>query len=492
MTRKLDGIGQLRAARPDHLDAFDEAIRDRVLEKVWLTADISPVPPPIMRPQRSRLVVTAKRRGRLTTALAATAAVTVVAAAAVVIPLALHSGSAGPPPTGPAISGPTLYVGTSRGTVVPISIATGKVLTPIILPAQGPVEDMALTPDGRILCVLNSGGDTDYLTRIDVATGRALRPVTVPFASFSVSVTPDGRTAYLLENYPGGVLPVNIRTGTVHRRINVPGAYELAMTPDGSRLYVSANANLRATGGARSGQEVVPIDTDTNAAQAPIRLRAPGYAYGIAISPDGSTVYVATVWGRGHQADVTPIRTATDTAMNPIAVKQGSSAQLYIAIAPNGRIGYAYGTDQTISPINLVTNRALKPIRLPGPSDAVIGFQIPAGGRYGYATVATNRTVSPVDLATSTLLAPISVVRRPYRWVAGCPGCALASYGGRLYVGTGYGKLSMVHGRPSFHNEHVAVSVVQLATGKIRIIKLPGPPTDPPVPTFVVIAPQRS
>jgi DNA-binding beta-propeller fold protein YncE len=481
MTRKLDGIGQLRAARPDHLDAFDEAIRDRVLEKVWVTADISPVPPPIMRAQRS----TAKRGGRLTTALAATAAVTVVAAAAVVIPLALHSGSA---LTGPTISGATLYVGTSRGTVVPISIATGKVLTPIILPAQGPVDDMALTPDGRILCILSSGADTDYLTRIDVATGRTLRPITVPFASSSVSVTPDGRTAYLLEDDPGGVLPVNIRTGTVSRQINVPGAYELAMTPDGRRLYVSASANLHATGGARSGQQVIPIDTDTNTAQAPIRLRAPGYAYGIAITPDGSTVYVATVWGRGHQADVTPIRTATDTAMNPIPVGQGSSAQLYIAIAPNGRIGYAYGTDQTISPINLGTNTALKPIRLPVRPDVVIGFQIPAGSRYGYATFA-NRTVSPVDLATSTLLAPITVVRRPYTWVAGCPGCALASYGGRLYVGTGYGKLSMVHGRLSFHNEHVAVSVVQLATGKIRIIKLPGPPTDPPEPMYAVIAP---
>jgi DNA-binding beta-propeller fold protein YncE len=475
MTRKLDGIDQLRAARPDHLDAFDEAIRDRVLEKVWLTANISPVPSPIMRAQRSGLMVTAKRRGRLTTALAATAAVTVVAAAAVVNPLALHSGSAGPAPSGPTISGPTLYVGTSRGTVVPISIATGKVLTPIILPAQGPVDDMALTPGGRILCVLSSGADTDYLTRIDVATGRALRPITVPFASSSVSVTPDGRTAYLLEDDPGGVLPVSIRTGTVSRQINVPGAYELAMTPDGRRLYVSASANLRATGGARSGQQVVPIDTDTNAAQAPIRLRAPGYAYGIAITPDGSTVYVATAWGRGHQADVTPIRTATDTAMNPIPVRQGSSAQLDIAIAPNGRIGYAYGSDQTISPINLATNTALKPIRLPVQPDVALGFQIPAGSRYGYATSGTfaSRTVSPVDLATSTLLAPITVVRRPYTVEYG-PACALASYGGRLYVGTG-------------DDAHAAISVVQLATRKIRIIKLPGPPTDGP--TYAVIAP---
>jgi DNA-binding beta-propeller fold protein YncE len=486
MARESDAIGQLRAARPDHLDAYDEATRDRVLQRVWLTADISPVPPRTARTQQSWLVVPAKRRGRLMIAVAATAAVTVVAALAIVIPLALHSGSAGPAPTGPTVSGPTLYVGTWRGTVVPINIATGKVLTPITLPAQGRVDDMALARDGRLLCVLSSGAHTDYLTRIDVATGRALRPVTVPIASSSVSVTPDGRTAYLVEDpvgdNPGGVLPVNILNGTVDRQIRVPGAYELAIAPDGQRLYVSASPHLSA-GGRAGHQRIVPIDTDTNTAQAPIRLRAPGYAYGIAISPDGSTVYVATVWEDGHQAAVTPIRTATDIALKPIPVAQGSSADLSIAIAPNGRIGYAYGTDQTISPINLATNTALKPIRLAVPPDVAFGFQIPAGSRYGYATFASH-TVSPVDLATSKLLAPITVTRRPYTGVY-----TLASYGGSLYVGTGYGKALVGHGKVSFQNAHVAVSVVQLATGKIRIIKIPGLPTDPPVPTYALIAP---
>jgi YVTN family beta-propeller protein len=58
---------------------------------------------------------------------------------------------------------------------------------------------------------------------------------------------------------------------------------------------------------------VTPIRTATNTALAPIKVGVSPEA--IAITPDGKTAYVAS-----DEGTVTPIRTATNTALTPITV----------------------------------------------------------------------------------------------------------------------------------------------------------------------------
>jgi YVTN family beta-propeller protein len=73
---------------------------------------------------------------------------------------------------------------------------------------------------------------------------------------------------------------------------------------------------------------VTPIRTATNTALTPIKVASSPSA--IAITPDGKTAYVAN----NDSGTVTPIRTATNTALAPIKAGRNPNA---IAITPTGR-----------------------------------------------------------------------------------------------------------------------------------------------------------
>ena len=111
------------------------------------------------------------------------------------------------------------------------------------------------------------------------------------------------RTVYVSNGRGGTVTPIVTATNTPGPPIPVgrgPGL--IVITPDGNTAYVTSNEST-----------VVPVDTATGTPGAPIRVGVdrPGLhdqPDGIAITPDGKTVYVANI-GSGT---VTPIDTATN------------------------------------------------------------------------------------------------------------------------------------------------------------------------------------
>ena len=110
---------------------------------------------------------------------------------------------------------------------------------------------------------------------------------------------------------------------------------------------------------------VTPIPTATNTALKPVKT---GYGGpdAIAITPNGKTAYIANGAGGGDQmsADtVTPIRTSTNTALKPIKTgnSHGGSGPDAIAITPNGKTAYvANGGGDSVTPINIATDTALQ------------------------------------------------------------------------------------------------------------------------------------
>jgi len=78
---------------------------------------------------------------------------------------------------------------------------------------------MAVTPNGRTLYVLNSGGDT--VTPIRVATNTAGAPIPAPHQPFTLAITPNGKALYVT----GGTnLLTPIRTSQPSRDTIVVGA----------------------------------------------------------------------------------------------------------------------------------------------------------------------------------------------------------------------------------------------------------------------------
>jgi YVTN family beta-propeller protein len=313
---------------------------------------------------------------------------------------------------------PTAYVtdSTNPGVVTPINTANNTPGQPIANVGADPGA-IAVSPDGETAYVMEHqiGGT---ITLINLVTGIAGTPITLPANTgpVAMAITPDGSTGYLVDgspSSPGGVLPIDLASGTVGARIPVftlgAGASAIVMSPDGKTAYVSSPFS-------NPGGEgyVIPIDTATNTAGTPIQTTGHGPT-GLAITPDGKTLYVTNF--ATYDADfglvsysntVTPIDTATATAGPPITVGTGPVA---VAITPDGRTAYVTNIQSgDVTPIDIATNTAGGPITLNTPLAANPGLiAITPDGSTAYVVSQANNEVIPIDTATKSTEPPISV-----------------------------------------------------------------------------------
>jgi YVTN family beta-propeller protein len=159
---------------------------------------------------------------------------------------------------------------------------------------------------------------------------------------------------------------IKTATNTVTSTIGVETPGRLAVSPDGSRVYVTAD-NLR---------QLSVIDTATNLVTATINLGgSPG---DIAVSPDGTRGYVIT---RSTQ----------------------NSDDIWVAVI---------NTDPDSAGYNSVINR----IKVGG---TPVGLAVSAGGSEIYVTQSRTRTVSTIEAATNTITATVGVGNFPVGIAAG-------------------------------------------------------------------------
>jgi len=106
------------------------------------------------------------------------------------------------------------------------------------------------------------------------ALAQVSRPIPIPPAAEEVAFTPDSKIVYFASSEgPGrGTTPVNITTGTAGKTVHIGAAAQIAMTPDGKTLY------------ATNTQGVIPVDVATDTA-GPLIPSAHGIIQEIGISP---------------------------------------------------------------------------------------------------------------------------------------------------------------------------------------------------------------
>jgi serine/threonine-protein kinase len=252
---------------------------------------------------------------------------------------------------------------TAGDSIVPVDLATGRPGTPISVGHS--LSAIAVTPDGRTAYVVDDSG-VGTVIRVDLTTGMYGQPIkvdhllslpdggTVGDGPISITITPDGKTAYTANYEAWTVTPIDVATGTRGTPIRVgQNPNSIAITPDGKTAYTADAGD----------STVTPVDLATGTARAPIHV--PGAPWAIAIAPDGKTAYVATV--DGH---LIPVELATGTLGQPVAI--GSYPQ--IAITPDGKVAYLIaGPGPTITPVRLATGTLETPIRLRrAPAEIVI------------------------------------------------------------------------------------------------------------------------
>ncbi|MGI9164569.1 MAG: beta-propeller fold lactonase family protein [Mycobacterium sp.] len=242
--------------------------------------------------------------------------------------------------------------------------------------------------------------------------------------TYTPSVGPWVTDAFTVVASDGIGASQNIASVPVVTTIQMPISYNLhgiAVSPDGSRLYVANSAD---TGEGHS--TVLVIDTATNAT---IHTIAAGVTpQSVVLSPDGSRLYV-TDWAEASNAifpttngAVSVIDTAANAMIGRVEVGHGPSA---IAVSPDGTTLYvANETDATVSVIDIATNAVTHTVavgRMP------LGVAASPDGKHVYVVGYGVKTVTVIDTATAVVSSTIPV---PYS--AG--GVVVSPDGNRLYV----------------------------------------------------------
>lgn len=158
-------------------------------------------------------------------------------------------------------------------------------------------------------------GTVTPISTVTNTRGAAIKVGTDPIG---ISITPDGKTAYVLNSTPDNTLiPISTTLGTVGPAIKVGRfPYSMAITPDSKTVYIADHGDS-VTG---SGSGVIPVSTATN--DAGPAIKTPNGSNSLAISPDGTTLYVSGGYGTSsHGGTVTPIQIATGKPAAPISIK---------------------------------------------------------------------------------------------------------------------------------------------------------------------------
>ncbi len=254
------------------------------------------------------------------------------------------------------------------GTVTPVTIATNKALAPIKVGSR-PTRVVA-APDGRTLYVLNE----DKVTPVRTATSTALHPIRIPGLGAGepgdlMSITPDSKTVYVIAGggRNGGTL-TPIRGDHALKPIVVPlTPMSLTLGPDGETAYVVSTSSFGP--GSQPGVfTVTPVNLADGARLPSMKIRGSLHGWGnIVIAPGGKTAYFLDTL---HSA-VTPIHLATDTVGKPIASGDGPyhGGSQTLLFGQDASIGYLVKSDRLV-PLKSATNTLLRPIKFPALIDA--------------------------------------------------------------------------------------------------------------------------
>jgi YVTN family beta-propeller protein/VCBS repeat-containing protein len=270
-------------------------------------------------------------------------------AASVIATIAVGNG---PFPLAVSPNGNYAYVGNEGSdTVSVINTATNTVTTTI--PVAEPPVALAFNPSGTLAYVANDSG----ITVIDTATNTVTTTIPNPNGPYSptaVALSPNGAQAYV--SYANGTVAViNTATNTITSTIPVGIApVGVAISPDGDTAYVTN------TGASDITNTVSVINTATDTVTNTIPIGAAGFSepMGVAVSPDGSLAYVANY----GQNTVAVIDTATDTVTNTIPINgpSGPATNPYngtnpygLAVSPDG--SYVYVTDSNSNTVSVIS-----------------------------------------------------------------------------------------------------------------------------------------
>jgi uncharacterized protein (TIGR03437 family) len=224
----------------------------------------------------------------------------------------------------------------------------------------------------------------------------------------------EGR-AYVANFGSGNVSVIDTSSNTVIATVMVGSQPQgIAVTPDGASVYV-----------AHCGGDVWVINTATN--KVSTKFQAGACPTGVVITPDGTRAYVTLT----NANSVAVIDTSSYTVMTKIPVGDAPSG---IAITPDGTRVYVANAPGSVSVIDTSSNTVAATVNLGNVGS--VGVAITPDGTRAYVANPVSGSVSVIDTSSNTVADTITVAN-----VADSPvGVAITPDGTRAYVVTyGFG-----------------------------------------------------
>jgi YVTN family beta-propeller protein len=202
----------------------------------------------------------------------------------------------------------SLYItNTKSNTISIVDTRTFEVTGTIPLGAGKP-NRVVFTPDGKTAWVVYD--KSHDLGIVDAETRKLVKRVKIGGNPYNLAVSPDGRILYVLDwssdTSNDEVIAYDLKAEKIEWRLEVSTwPAHGVFSKDGKRLYVSGE----------TAGDLTVIDLASRTAVARI-VHGGGDAMGLALSPDGKTLYAGT----GENKSVLKIDTATNKQVGTIAV----------------------------------------------------------------------------------------------------------------------------------------------------------------------------